>query len=792
MRPDGRRSHDAAAALLVGGLVFALYWRTLLPHLGGTEDTAKFQFLGSVLGTAHSPGYPLYVLVSYVFSRLPFGTLAYRINLMSACFGATASALCFLIARRLGSHRIVAAAVAVALAGGHYFWENSVFAEVYTLNAALCAGAIFFLARWMDSTGDGNLYAATICVALGGGNHLTILGIIPAAFAFLLLSGRRWYRPQTVCTCAAILAAGVAQYGFIWLRTRQHGTYLESQASSVGELVDVMTARRYANLMFHFDRHAMLVDRVPLLWSTCRAEMGYLGIAAAILGLVMLRKRPAYLALFGVAIISVVALTANVVADTGGFLLPVFMLLWVAASVGLEGLWAAAVRHIGGPAGTVVLGLVVLIPLGQLRDNYATADHHSDRFASRYFEALFQSLPRRSAVITDDYTPEQMLHYGIVSRDFRRDGPPPQSAEADPEEVDRLLAHGVSVFAFPRAAGPLRSYGFRLAPFQLWGWTLRDYAHDIEDGQLVAVGASGIDLPTDLSHVLDGRAIRASGTAPVLAIVAVKGATGFTMRSVESASAELSLPAGEKIGHASVPLPVGVTVTATSTAATITLDGREVVTAHDGVAMAVFDPDGRVRDRRRFEPAHGFTSELRMDPWPLVQVTGRNMCLAIGGGAWHDVTGVSQGGGVDARIDNRHTFEASVLFYLASSTPLKPELLGFYGGCQGAEPCPTIEPPRLAYDGYRSDSPDDRDALRARMQSDGLPSADALLEASHVYRVETTANDQGQYVAYWLNYGGVPSRAFARGRTDDPAPARAAVCAWPTAESPAPSAGTEP
>ena len=77
-----------ALTSLVSAASFALFLLTLAPGLIGLEDTPKFQFVGKVLGTAHNPGYPLYVVVSHVFGWLPFGNLGWRINLMSACFGA--------------------------------------------------------------------------------------------------------------------------------------------------------------------------------------------------------------------------------------------------------------------------------------------------------------------------------------------------------------------------------------------------------------------------------------------------------------------------------------------------------------------------------------------------------------------------------------------------------------------------------------------------------------------------------------------------------------------------------
>ena len=61
-----------------------------------------FQFIGRVLGVAHNPGYPLYILLTHAFSYLPIGSLAYRINLFSALCGAIAVWLMFLASRRLG------------------------------------------------------------------------------------------------------------------------------------------------------------------------------------------------------------------------------------------------------------------------------------------------------------------------------------------------------------------------------------------------------------------------------------------------------------------------------------------------------------------------------------------------------------------------------------------------------------------------------------------------------------------------------------------------------------------
>ena len=93
---DGDRAHapaghagspsasDFLIAILVGALPFAVYVATMYPGVSDIGDGTKFAFIGKVLGTPHAPGYPLYVVLSHLFSYVPWGTLAHRMNGFSA------------------------------------------------------------------------------------------------------------------------------------------------------------------------------------------------------------------------------------------------------------------------------------------------------------------------------------------------------------------------------------------------------------------------------------------------------------------------------------------------------------------------------------------------------------------------------------------------------------------------------------------------------------------------------------------------------------------------------------
>src|SRR6185436_5862821 len=87
-----RNPSYAVSWLLVGalfGLTLLLYLLTLAPSVVTLfDDSLEFQLVTYRLGIAHPTGYPLYTLLGKLFTFLPIGNVAYRVNVMSAVFGA--------------------------------------------------------------------------------------------------------------------------------------------------------------------------------------------------------------------------------------------------------------------------------------------------------------------------------------------------------------------------------------------------------------------------------------------------------------------------------------------------------------------------------------------------------------------------------------------------------------------------------------------------------------------------------------------------------------------------------
>src|SRR5690349_13982207 len=69
--------------------ILATYILTLFPTVSGGDSGELIAAVhtGSV---AHPPGYPLYTLLAKLFTFIPYGSIAWRINLFSACCDAGA------------------------------------------------------------------------------------------------------------------------------------------------------------------------------------------------------------------------------------------------------------------------------------------------------------------------------------------------------------------------------------------------------------------------------------------------------------------------------------------------------------------------------------------------------------------------------------------------------------------------------------------------------------------------------------------------------------------------------
>ena len=110
-------------------VVLAVYAWTLYPSVPG-GDSGELTVAAYRLGVAHPPGYPLFTLLGKLFTLLPLGSIAWRMNLLTAVLGSLAAAV---LAR--AAWKITGSFAAGLFAGGMFafsplIWRWSIVAEV--------------------------------------------------------------------------------------------------------------------------------------------------------------------------------------------------------------------------------------------------------------------------------------------------------------------------------------------------------------------------------------------------------------------------------------------------------------------------------------------------------------------------------------------------------------------------------------------------------------------------------------------------------------------------------------
>lgn len=182
VQPFRPAATDWAQAAAVTAALFALYAASA-PRTVGLEDDALFVLSSYYLGVEHPPGYPLFTLVGHLFTYLPFGSVAYRVHLASALFGALAGGTAWLCARCLFPGRLPAYVTAFALGASPVFWSQSIIAEVYTLNTFF-----FLVLAYLGLRAEHSRHLALMAFVFGLSlsNHWPLMLLVAPAFAVLL------------------------------------------------------------------------------------------------------------------------------------------------------------------------------------------------------------------------------------------------------------------------------------------------------------------------------------------------------------------------------------------------------------------------------------------------------------------------------------------------------------------------------------------------------------------------------------------------------------------------------
>ncbi len=394
-------------SILLGIGAFLLYWRTMPPTvLDG--DSGEYQYMAHILGVPHSPGTPLYIFLGKLFTLLPFGDVAYRVNLLSVVFAALSAPIAYWTARRLIGNRLPAVLATLILVVTPSMWGSAIEAKSYALHLFLGVLTVFLGLRWHQEGRVRDFYGMMLVFGLALANHIMIR-FIPPALVLLLWMNRARLNWGILARGALLVILPLLMYAYVPIRAGQLIAQQDPENLKIYTRPDAIvkgTVTAYYNhtlqgvfdLVTGFDNRGKILDpkfpldqmnRLQLSTTLLWAQFGLAGIALSIVGAVesFRRDRQMFWFLLGIAVcIGFVAFYLQGISTVFYFSLTYFVLgLWIGFGIDALMRWAQSVRQsVSGSwvaalaTPPVVAFVVFLLPLSALIANFPSLDESNN------------------------------------------------------------------------------------------------------------------------------------------------------------------------------------------------------------------------------------------------------------------------------------------------------------------------------------------------------------------------------------------------------------------------------
>ncbi|MGI8549905.1 MAG: glycosyltransferase family 117 protein [Dehalococcoidia bacterium] len=466
-------SWSRTLAAVVFLLSLALYLATLAPTVTwrfSDFDSGELASAAFSWGVPHPTGYPLWTLLGFLITRLPFGDPAGRTNVLSALCGAGAVSLVSLTVLRLSStvaptlssrtRLIVAAGTGLAFATSPAFWSQSILTETYSLHCLLIASIAWLLAdrgslspapfpargggapkaavrepRTTQSSdrgprSSGGWLAFTCGLALT--NHSTaIFAVSAAAFVVLLrLREKREQRalePKLLLRNMVLFLLPLTLYLLIPWRAAQHPAENWNDPETLGRFLQLISGSQYHYLVDWRDL-AGILGSMPAIVRLLLGQFAWWGLPLATYGLLQLWEADrAYAAFCLIVLAAFAAFTAVYRADgVARYLLSAYLMEALLIGCGLAafavdvGQWQARQRR-NVSSEAILGGLVLLSIIPFAAYHFPSHNLRREHTAYNYARDALSSTPSNGTIVTSTDEQTFSLWYLQKVKGYRRD-----------------------------------------------------------------------------------------------------------------------------------------------------------------------------------------------------------------------------------------------------------------------------------------------------------------------------------------------------------------------------------
>lgn len=416
------------------GAAAIVYLWTMWPSMAG-GDSGELTAAAYTLGIVHPPGYPLYTMIGHLFTYLPFGTVAYRVNLLSVICGLGAQALLFFTVMRLTRKSWIAAALTLLWAFSVLTWRYSIQAEVFALNNLFAAGLLLGFVRVLQTRETRLLYILSFVFGLGLSHHHTLVFVGAPIGLYLLWYMRDKLKPLAMVGLFALFFLGLLPYCYLFWASARAPLVSWGEITSWDGFMTHLLRKEYGTFKLATEG----TNERPLFWGlvyffeNLAETVLYLGLVPLAAGVRALFKKRADIAMHPLLLVMpalylvVFHSLANLpFVDGAALYKDIVSRFWLMANLLFIPVVAIGVLRVlahekAKPfAGTVKYALLAL-PFVGLAVNYRTENHRDNYTFAEFGRNLLKNLPQNAVYFSLGDINTNSVRYVQNCEGFRTD-----------------------------------------------------------------------------------------------------------------------------------------------------------------------------------------------------------------------------------------------------------------------------------------------------------------------------------------------------------------------------------
>ncbi|MHB1347264.1 MAG: protein O-mannosyl-transferase family [Candidatus Humimicrobiaceae bacterium] len=361
---------------------FVIFLKTMNPSSFG-YDTSWFHIQVAELAVGQTTGFPLAFLLGKLLTFLPFGTIAYKLNMFSVFWGAaTVTVFVMIVSNLLKKEYYIALVSTLFFSFFRFFWTQTNRFEVYTFHTFLIGTVILFGVYWIQSKNNKYLYLYYLFIGFSLTNHPISLFVLPALVFFPVFADwREVIKLKKILIIIALIAAPLLLYLYIPIRSFQgHG-----DIKTLEQFINYITGEEWKQQL-GFKSFSILKTQIYGYFYPIKTDLNIAGLIILVIGEVMLfLKNRKYFLLMIVLLVSYVIPLFLYESNASDFYI-IFMitLLIIPFAFGLYYIKEGIIYLYKKITEKILSGNMSLAPDIKSDSNYANIKHPAGESINRY------------------------------------------------------------------------------------------------------------------------------------------------------------------------------------------------------------------------------------------------------------------------------------------------------------------------------------------------------------------------------------------------------------------------